>query len=119
MSVSLAEFEKAIKALDIALKADKTELNRDATIQRFEFTVELAWKTSKKIMGTSSTAPKQVIREMAQNSLIDDPEKWLLAIDKRNLSSHTYNEDLAEIVYNFARDFLPLAQSLLTKLSKR
>lgn len=32
-----------IKLLE-ALQADPTELNQDATIQRFEFTFELSWK---------------------------------------------------------------------------
>ncbi|MCX6132092.1 MAG: HI0074 family nucleotidyltransferase substrate-binding subunit, partial [Proteobacteria bacterium] len=89
---------------------------RDATILRFEFCVELAWKSAKKILGTSSSAPKTVIREMAQNSLIEDVEFWLEAIDQRNLSSHTYKEDLAEQVYHFARVFLPKAQDLLKRM---
>ena len=67
-------------------------------------------------MGTSSSAPKQVIREMAQNNYIDDPETWLEAIDKRNLTAHTYNESTAEEVYNFAKNFLPEFQSLSKKL---
>ena len=68
-------------------------------------------------MGTSTSAPKQVIREMAQNSLIDDVEFWLKAIDQRNLSVHTYNESLAKEVYEFAVTFLPIAQVLLGNLS--
>lgn len=116
MAVSKAEFEKAVQALEVALNAEKNDLNRDASIQRFEFCVELAWKTSKKFMGTNTTAPKQVIREMAQNNLISDIDFWLNAIDQRNLSSHTYNEKLAEEVYSFATNFLPKAKDLLNKL---
>lgn len=121
MSVSIYELKKATMALEAALNAEKTDLNRDATIQRFEFCVELAWKTSKKIMGTSTTAPKQVIREMAQNGLLLDEEEvafWLLSIDQRNLSSHTYNEVLAEKVYAFAQVFLPKAQGLIVKIEE-
>ncbi|MBC99351.1 MAG: hypothetical protein CME63_16530 [Halobacteriovoraceae bacterium] len=117
MAVSLTELEKVVKALEEALKAEKNELVRDATIQRFEFCVELSWKTAKKKMGTSTTAPKQVIREMAQNKMITDADFWLKSIDQRNLSSHTYNEDLAEQVYSFAADFLPEAQKLIKVLN--
>ncbi len=116
MAVSILEYQKAVKALEESLGMEKTDITRDASIQRFEFTVELAWKNAKKVMGTATSAPKQVIREMAQNQLIDDVEIWLEAIDKRNASSHTYNEALADQVYQFAKDFLPHAKSLLEKL---
>lgn len=73
---SLLEFENALKSLKIALDAPKTDLNRDATIQRFEFCVELAWKTAKKAMGTANSVPKTVLREMLQQGLIHDIEQW-------------------------------------------
>lgn len=116
MSVSIEEFKKAVNSLKIALDAEINDLNRDATIQRFEFCVELAWKTSKKFMGTNTSSPKQVIREMAQANLIDDVSFWLESIDQRNLSSHTYNEELAEKVYLFAKSFYLKASLLITKL---
>ena len=116
MTVTLTEFEKALTSLEQALAAPKTDLTRDATIQRFEFCVELSWKSAKKIMGSDTTAPKQVVREMAQNSLVQDIAFWLKAIDQRNLSSHTYRESLAEEVYAFAKEFLPVAQQLLATL---
>lgn len=116
VDISLVEYAKALVALEKALKEPKSDIVRDASIQRFEFCVELAWKSAKKVMGTASSAPKTVVREMAQNSLIDDADFWLEAIDQRNLSSHTYKEQLAEQVYSFARKFLPIAQDLLRKL---
>ncbi len=118
MDLSTDEFEKALAALDKALLEPKSDIVRDATIQRFEFCVELAWKTAKRAMGTTSTAPKTVIREMSQNGLISDVEFWLNAIDQRNLSSHTYRESLAEKVYAFARDFAPKARDLLAKIKQ-
>lgn len=116
MNINLAEYTKALVALEKALKEPKSDIVRDASIQRFEFCVELAWKSAKKVMGTASSAPKTVVREMAQNSLIEDLDFWLEAIDQRNLSSHTYREQLAEQVYTFAQRFLPIAQDLLKKL---
>lgn len=113
------ELRKALVSLEKALNEAKNEITRDATIQRFEFCIELSWKTAKKIMGTASTAPKTVIREMAQNNLISDVEFWLEAIDKRNMSSHTYNEVLADEVYFFAKEFLVKGQDLLIKLEKK
>jgi len=119
MAVSISEFSKVLGALAEALAAPKTDLNRDASIQRFEFTVELAWKTCKKIMGSSSTAPKEVIREMAQNEYISDVKIWLEAIDKRNLSSHTYKEEIANEVFSFAQKFLASAEALKEVLKNK
>lgn len=67
MSTPLLEFKKAIKALERALGVEETDIVRDAVIQRFDFCIELAWKVSKRIMGTATSAPKQVVREMGQN----------------------------------------------------
>ena len=117
MAVNIAEYQKAVKSLEKALNEPKNDITRDASIQRFEFCVELAWKTARKITGTATTAPKQVIREMAQSGLIDDASLWLEAIDQRNLSSHTYNEELAEKVYAFIKTFFPYAQKLSEKFS--
>ena len=118
MPVSLTEFSKALMALKEALAAEKNGLTRDATIQRFEFCVELAWKTSKKILDSNEVIPKQIIREMAQAKLIDDSQIWFDAIKYRNLSSHTYNETLAEEVYKFIETFYPTAKDLEEKLKK-
>lgn len=112
MVLQSAEFAKAVAALERALALPEDDITRDASIQRFGFCVELAWKVSKRWLGTGTSAPKQVIREMGQAGLIADVALWLEAIDQRNLSSHTYNEDLAREVYDFASRFLPELQTL-------
>ncbi|MEI6397481.1 MAG: HI0074 family nucleotidyltransferase substrate-binding subunit [Pseudomonadota bacterium] len=107
MSLTFSKFIDAVTKLQNAVNMPKDEYMRDSVMQRFEFCIDLAWKVSKKSMGTSTTAPKGVVREMAQNGFINDVQKWLLSIDMRNLCSHTYNEELAERVYQFAVAFLP------------
>lgn len=116
MAVSIQEFSKATKKLKDALAQEKNEFIRDSVIQRFEFCIELAWKTSRKVMGINFTAPKQVVREMGRNNMISDVNLWLQAIDQRNLSSHTYNEQLAEEVYKFIQNFFPEFEKLESTL---
>ena len=118
MALQTSEYEKAVAALGRALALPEDDITRDASIQRFEFCIELAWKVSKRYLGTDTSAPKQVVREMAQAGLIDDVTHWLVAIDQRNLSSHTYNEALAVEVYRFAEAFLPALQALVERLNK-
>lgn len=119
MAVSLEEYEKALKSLADALSLPKDDITRDAVIQRFEFCVELGWKSAKKVMGVGSTAPKDVVREMAQNGLIDETGGWFKAIEDRNLSSHTYNEKIADQVYESAKSFHALGVDLLKRLKSR
>ncbi len=118
--ISVTEFEKALLALKEALdmmdpKRDPIELKviRDGSIQRFEFCVELAWKVSAKILGSSSTTAKPVIREMAQNQFISDPTLWFTFIDARNNSSHSYDEEVAKKVFTSVLVFLPEGSNLL------
>ena len=115
---SLLEFEKALISLEKALSEPKTDITRDASIQRFEFCVELAWKTAKKKMGSDSIAPKVIVREMAQQRLIEDPELWIQFVNARNESSHTYKEDVARRVLDVATHFLPEGKKLLSALKK-
>ena len=126
MSVSVSEFKKALVSFEEALSALKkpniseteAKLFRDAGIQRFEFCVELAWKVSKKHMWTKTSAPKDVIREMAQAGLISDPEIWFGFLEARNLSSHSYDEDIAKKIQNIFVPFYSEAEILLKNLSK-
>lgn len=116
--MNLDEFSKAVRRLEDAVAQEKDEFIRDSVIQRFEFCVELAWKSARRTMGTATGAPKDVVREMAQSGYIDNPTLWLQAIDMHNLSSHTYREDLAEQVYAFACSFLPQLKQLVARLEQ-
>ncbi|NUM88579.1 MAG: nucleotidyltransferase substrate binding protein [Bdellovibrionales bacterium] len=117
--MQLQELAKAVQRLGDALAQPKNEYLRDSVIQRFEFCVELAWKTARRVMGSGTSAPKDVIREMAQSAYISDVDQWLRAIDIRNLPSHTYREDIAETVYDFASRFHPELQRLASALDRK
>ena len=99
------------------LPSDVT-INQDATIQRFEFTFELAWKLMKTILeeeGIKVVSPKNVIREGATIGLIDDPQKWFVFLKNKNLSVHTYKEEIAQKVYKSAKEFISFADKLILK----
>jgi nucleotidyltransferase substrate binding protein (TIGR01987 family) len=123
MAVSATEFQKALSALKQALSfainesdVDRLALARDASIQRFEFCVELAWKTSAKFLGSTSASARPVIREMAAQGLIDSTDLWFEFIEARNKSSHTYKEEIAIEVFDVAKRFVAPGEALLTKL---
>ncbi|MCK0536377.1 nucleotidyltransferase substrate binding protein [Alcanivorax quisquiliarum] len=51
-------FKKVVSRLEEAIRQEKNDFIRDSVIQRFEFSIELAWKTAKKSMGVTTAAPK-------------------------------------------------------------
>lgn len=97
-------FSRALKKLHAALEEDISvnELFIDATIQRFEFCFELAWKLMKAFLdyeGIEANSPRSAIRKAFQMDLIADAEAWLDMLEKRNLSSHTYDAETANEIY--------------------
>lgn len=95
-------------------------LYRDGLIQRFEFTVELAWKSLKEyledqgaVLGIAS--PRGVLKEAYAAGVITDAETWNRIIEARNITSHVYDEKTAQTVADqIAREFLPVLQKLGT-----
>lgn len=103
------DYHRALLRLQTALKkeADLDDMYLDATIQRFEFCFELAWKLMKAILeyeGVEANSPRSSIREGWKQGLISDAEAWLDMMEKRNLSSHTYDENVARDIYHEVRE---------------
>jgi nucleotidyltransferase substrate binding protein (TIGR01987 family) len=122
----LAPFAKALASLDDALAQPKNEYLRDSVIQRFEYTYELAWKSLRRYLMSAGDAQdidamarKDLFREAGRIGLIEDVEAWFVFHRMRNLTSHTYNAEVAEEVYLAARDFAPAARRLLEELERR
>ena len=114
-------FKKSLQRLDEVLKAEKTVINRDAAIQRFEFTVELAWKSIQQFLRSQKIicrSPKECLQESFKFGLVNDDSLWIKMIDDRNLTAHTYNEALAEEIYDRLPNYLPLFDSLKIKLQR-
>lgn len=120
--LNISFFEKALKSLSEALKAPKTKMNRDATIQRFEYTFELSWKFLKRYLKLNNNIDvfnlKDIFRDAGKQGLIENVEKWFEYLEARNLTSHTYDENTAEKVYEKAKEFEKAAHFLLTQFKK-
>lgn len=104
----IMDLEKANKALKETVALEPTQVHKDATIQRFEFTFELCWKTLQAYIqdqGFDCKSPKNCFREAAKMDLIENPEAWFEYLEARNLIAHTYNEQIANRVYGKAIDF--------------
>ena len=91
----------------------------DATIQRFEFTFELGWKFLKdffKEKGVLLNYPKEVIQEAYKVELINNEDVWIRMLLDRNITSHTYDEQLADKIYERIKLYVPELKALLEKI---
>src|SRR3989338_4205107 len=103
MKLDFSPFEKALVSLKKGLKRatehPKDEELRDACIQRFEYSFELAWKMLKRQLekedGNSSEidsySKKNLFRVSGEKGLIGNVENWFNYLEKRNLTAHTYD----------------------------
>ena len=112
---ALAQLEQAVV---IYQKSQQDALYRDGLIQRFEFTVELAWKSIKEYLEdqgstTPIATPRAVLKEAFAAGVIQDAEEWNRIITARNITSHVYDEKTAEdVAAQICNDFLTLLKAL-------
>lgn len=117
------EVRQATARLLEAIAQPETDLIRDAAIQRFEFSFELVWKTLKLYLerqGHEFGGPRSTLKKAFAEGLIATPEEadvWLKMLEDRNLTSHTYNQALAEQIYrNIVRNYAPLLKNISEKI---
>ena len=117
----LNNFQNALATLEEAVSDfDKTALLsvRDGVIQRFEFTAELAWKTVREYLIDEGIAEintsKSVMKAAFATNLVDDGDDWIQILNDRNATSHIYDEDEADKIFERIRN---KNTALFTKLS--
>ena len=99
----LANYSRALvrlqNAVTLSHSRELSELEQQGLIQAFECTHELAWKVMKdylRSLGMNELmASRDSTRAAFAAELIIDGEAWMNMILSRNLSSHTYNLDIA------------------------
>lgn len=124
LEVKLSNLKKALERLKEAaaeLGVNNSDIIRDGVIQRFEFTYELAWKTTKEYLEDigimDKTSPKAVIKEAYAQKLILNEQIWLSMIKDIITTSHMYMEkmaiDIAERITNcYINEFEKLVKAL-------
>jgi nucleotidyltransferase substrate binding protein (TIGR01987 family) len=95
-------YSRAVGLLRSALEHGPDSLNdleKEGTVQRFEHTVELAWKVLKDFLEfsgiqLSSVTPKSVVKVAFASRLIADGQLWIDMLDQRSALSHKYDPTL-------------------------
>lgn len=99
--------EQLTQAVELSRQRTLSDLEKQGLIQGFEFVHELAWNVLKNYLEYEGiqgiVGSRGAVREAFKSGLIEDGELWMDMIEKRNLSSHTYNKGIAEAL---VRDIL-------------
>jgi nucleotidyltransferase substrate binding protein (TIGR01987 family) len=118
-SFEIAVLELAKRPLDLLI--------RDAAIQRFEYTYELAVKMIKRQLEIEASVPENIdamgfkdrIRSAAEKQLIVSPEQWFVFREMRNMTSHTYDNQKADEIVQVFPVFLAAVRALIFALKSR
>jgi len=129
LKTRLADFISALQTFEQAMQLDLTrykdiELDtlKSGQIQKFEYGVELCWKTIKIFLdvthGINTVSPKSAIKEFFRIELISESEYELLnqMLDDRNRLSHIYNEMYFDEIYVNLNDYLTLMKKVADKI---
>lgn len=114
---AFTDFQKGLLRLKEVLKMPDSQINQDASIQRFEFTFELAWKLMKAVaefLGKGELAhnPRNAIRYAAQEGVISNPQTWFDFLEERNTTSHLYSQEAAKKIYRQIKKFPKVCDEL-------
>lgn len=105
---------------------DLREQIRDSVIKRFEYSMDSFWKYLREYVEKEHSvvltiiSPNSVFRACLTINLIDQAEFDALQamVRDRNLTSHTYNEDLAQKISEHVVKYYSLMETILTRTLK-
>ena len=110
---------------ELARLPDPRTVERDAAIKRFEYSVEATWKAAQQYLrvveGIDVGSPKAAVRVAREAGLLSEAEaaQALTATDDRNLAAHTYNEELAKMLFARLSGHLEVLEVWLDAMQRR
>jgi nucleotidyltransferase substrate binding protein (TIGR01987 family) len=105
--------------LEEGLEKPEDAIVRDACVQRFEFTFEMAWRAVQAfatVEGLDCVSPRECFRTAFRLGLIENDPVWMAMVEDRNRTSHIYDEDVAREIYGTLPGYARLFRTLLTAL---
>jgi nucleotidyltransferase substrate binding protein (TIGR01987 family) len=120
-----SNYRRALAQLETFLEPPSlNEREQQGLIKAFEYTFELAWNTLRDLLRSQGNATllgsRDTLREAFRLGLIEEGEAWMLMIQDRNLTSHTYNRPTADaIATQIVGSYLPCFQQLRARLEQR
>ena len=118
-------YRRALEQLESFFEPPELNLReQQGLIKAFEYTFELAWNTLRDLLRNQGNdtllGSRDTIREAFRLGLISDGEVWMLMIQDRNLTSHSYNRATADaIAANIKQSYLSSFKQLRARLDTR
>ncbi len=122
---AILRFEEMLNAYndESAERGDlEQEAVQDSLIKRFEYTLEMSWKSCKRHLDEEGFAeaktgsPKSIMRLAFTAGVVRSADDWIRYINARQSTSHDYSEEKAEhvlaVVDEFYDDAVGLYQAL-------
>ncbi|MDG5471335.1 HI0074 family nucleotidyltransferase substrate-binding subunit [Jeotgalibacillus sp. ET6] len=109
----------------LAMLDQMNEIERDAAIQRFKNSFEACWKAAKEFLynveGIDVGSPKGVIRSCREVNLLQEDETTLglKMVNDRNLTVHTYNEEVAILIQSNLTTYYHLLEKWMEQIRAR
>ena len=120
-----SNYQKALAPLETFVEPPAlNEREQLGLIKAFEYSFELAWNTLRDLLRSQGNAAllgsRDTLREAYRLGLIEQGETWMLMIQDRNLTSHTYNRATADAIADHMTDrYLPCFRQLHSRLELR
>ena len=117
-------FERAYALLESVIDQDNlSDVERAGLIKFFEMAFELSWKLLKDYLGSEGydvKSPREAIKQAFQVGLIEDGRVWLIALEDRNLTTHTYDAETArKVERSIKQSYEPLIRLLHNSFAKK
>ncbi len=137
--LDLGSFKEAISSLEAALKIVNNpewfnaqsnpmqNILRAGIVQNFERVYEISIKMIRRQLEIDAASPseidfsdfKNLIRTAGEKGLVKNVAAWFEYRKMRNITSHTYDQKKAEIVYQSTLSCINDAKDLLQRLESR
>lgn len=121
---SILNLQRALAKLEEAIQTPlTTALIAEGTVQRFEFVIELFWKTLKRALeyeGRPTKTPREALKEAFAVGWITNDTIWLDMLDCRNETSHLYlDPSLVDAIYARIKGYGPELRRMLQFVENR
>jgi nucleotidyltransferase substrate binding protein (TIGR01987 family) len=98
---------------------------KSGQIQKFEFTVELLWKTVQVFLyemdGVDVVTPKSVAKEFVEAGYCNYEtfELFIRAINDRNQLSHIYRQEMAESIWQRLPEYVGMVEQIVDTMTTK
>lgn len=121
-SKAYERFADAVDRKEELYREGFSDIYLDLIVKRFEFTYEMSWKAIKRYLsyiGMEALNPRSCFKEAYAQGLISDESVWLDMVERRNLSSHIYDEDEIKDILNAVGNYKMAFEQLKKDLKKK